>query len=131
MYTDEPNAFLGRGISFPVRVDPQTGEMMTVAYEDDIKEAIRIILFTRKGEREANPRYYIFASLDYTTLSRMKHEIEDALVEWEPRIENISVELTEPGRDGRLEIRIGYVVRSTNNPFNLVYPYYLNEGFGE
>ena len=137
MYQDEAKAFLGEGVSFPVRVDPQTGEMKMVNYEDDIKEAIKIILFTRKGEREANPRFgcgihdYIFATMDYTTESRMKSEIEDALIEWEPRIEDIAVDIGEVDRTGRLDIGISYVVRSTNNPFNLVFPYYLNEGFGE
>ena len=32
--------------------------------------------------------------------------------------------------EGVLLIRINYRVRSTNNPYNLVFPYYLNEGFG-
>ena len=137
MYGDEAKSFLGQGVSFPVRVDPQTGEMKMVSHEDDIAEAIRIILFTRKGEREANPEFgcgihdYIFASLDYTTKSRMKSDIEDALIEWEPRIEDISVDIGEVDAGGKLDIKIGYVVRSTNNPFNLVFPYYLNEGFGE
>ncbi len=135
MWENDAKAFLGHGVSFPIRIDPQTGEMMISSYEEDIKEAIRIILMTRKGEREANPDFgcgiydYIFESMDYTTQSRMRQEVIDALVQWEPRIEDISVEISEIRQGGLVEIGIDYVVRATNNPFNLVFPYYLNEGF--
>ena len=137
MWEQESKAFLGTGLSFPMRIDPQTGEMMLSSYEDDIKEAIRIILFTKKGEREAEPEFgcgiydYMFESMNYTAQHRMRKEIIDALVRWEPRIEDISVEMSEAGLDGFVKISISYVVRATNNPFNLVFPYYLNEGFGE
>ncbi|MBR1630094.1 MAG: GPW/gp25 family protein [Lachnospiraceae bacterium] len=137
MWENEAKAFLGRGVSFPVRIDPQTGEMVLSSYEDDIKEAIRIILMTRKGEREANPDFgcgiydYLFESMNYTTQSRMRQEVVDALVRWEPRIEDISVDISDIRQGGLVEIGIRYVVRATNNPFNLVFPYYLNEGFGE
>ena len=137
MWENEAKAFLGHGVSFPVRVDPGTGEMMTASYEDDIKEAIRIILFTKKGEREANPDFgcgiydYMFETMNYTTQSRMRQEVIDALVRWEPRIEDVAVDISQMRLDGFVEISISYVVRATNNPFNLVFPYYLNEGFGE
>jgi len=108
-----PKGFLGCGFKFPIQVDENTGRMMTVSYEEDIKEAIRIILMTRKGERVRMPEFgcriheYAFADMDYTTINTMKREVERALVQW-----------------------ISYRVRSTNNPYNMVFPYYLNEGFG-
>lgn len=110
--------------------------MATVSYEEDIQEAIRIILMTRKGERLRNPDFgcgihkYAFASMDFTTVSAMKREIEIALVRWEPRIEDIEVSIDTNQEEGMVLIEIGYVVRSTNNPFNLVFPYYISEGFG-
>lgn len=132
-----PKGFLGVGFKFPIQVDENTGRMKTVSYEDDIKEAIKIILMTRKGERTRNPQFgcgihdYTFAALDYTTVSTMKREVEQALAQWEPRIEEIEVIMdTSQEISGKLVISINYVVRSTNNPFNLVFPYYLNEGFG-
>lgn len=41
--------FLGTGLGFPVMADPATGRFRTSSYEDDIKEAIYIILMTKKG----------------------------------------------------------------------------------
>lgn len=136
MEQNNPKAFLGSGFKFPVQVDKNTGRIRESSYEEDIQEAIRIILSTRKGERIRNPQFgcgiydYAFETLDYTTISAIKHEVEMALVLWEPRIEDIEVVINENQEEGVLLIEIGYVVRSTNNPFNLVFPYYINEGFG-
>lgn len=132
-----PKGFLGSGFKFPVQVDENTGRMKTVSYEEDIKEAIRIILLTRKGERVRNPEFgcrihdYAFADMDYTTVNTMKREVEQALVQWEPRIDEIEVVMdTSQETEGVLLICINYRVRSTNNPYNVVFPYYLNEGLG-
>lgn len=133
---NDPKAFLGQGFKFPVQVDENTGRMMTSSYEEDIKEAIRIILSTRKGERIRNPQFgcgiydYAFGTMDFTTLSAIRHEVEMALAMWEPRIEEIEVTVDTEQEEAMVLIGIKYVVRSTNNPFNLVFPYYLNEGFG-
>ena len=135
---DDVNAFLGRGFRFPVQVDEITGQMQTSSYEDDIKEAIFIILMTRKGERVMKPEFgcgvhdYAFATMDYTTLSLMEREVRDALTIWEPRITDLEVNIVQDDkRDGCVLIDVSYVVRSTNNPYNLVFPFYMNEGFGE
>ena len=124
--------FLGVGWKFPVSVDPTTGRIKTSSDEEDIREAIRIILMTRKGERLMLPDFgcglhdYLFAGLDYDTTSQMRLEVQRALTEWEPRITDVEVGVET--EQGRLMIRVSYVVRATNNPYNLVYPYFLSEG---
>ena len=138
MNGDSSKSFLGTGFKFPVQVDPNTGRVKTSSQEEDIKEAIRIILGTQPGERPMTPKFgcsinsFVFASMDYTAVILLRREIEDSLVLWEPRIKNISVEIERSPQDsGVLMIDISYVVRSTNNPYNLVYPFYINEGYGE
>ena len=49
--------FLGRGLSFPLRVDPMTGRMEMADYEESIRQAIYLILMTRKGERVMRPDF--------------------------------------------------------------------------
>ena len=125
-------SFLGTGCKFPIQVDEATGRVMTSRYEEDIQEAIRIIVMTGKGERVMRPdfgcglREYLFQGLDYETVTQMRAEIEEALTGWEPRITDVEVDVIPD--DGKMLIRVSYVVRSTNNPFNLVFPYYLTEG---
>ena len=134
MEQDYAKSFLGVGLKFPIQVDKNTGRIITSSYEEDIQEAIRFILSTRKGERIRNPQFgcgiheYMFDTMDFTTISAIKHEVETALVLWEPRIENIEVTVDTSGEEGVVLIGIGYVVKSTNSPFNLVLPFYINEG---
>lgn len=135
---EDVNAFLGRGFRFPVQVDEMTGKMKTSSYEQDIQEAIYIILMTKKGERVMNPQFgcgahdYAFDTMDYTTLNIMEREVREAITLWEPRITDLEVNLTvDEKKDACVRVEIAYTVRSTNNPYNLVFPFYMNEGFGD
>ena len=126
--------FLGKGWKFPVGVD-STGEIEMSEYEQDIKEAIWIILSTSKGERVMRPDFgcgihdFVFAAINTANIGLIESSVREALTTWEPRIElkNVSVS-TENVDEGELIISIDYTVRTTNNEFNMVYPFYLTEG---
>jgi len=132
MRQDQAKDFLGVGWKFPVKVDETTGRIKTSRFEEDIQEAIRLIIMTRPGERAMRPDFgcglqdYLFAGMDYDTTSQMRLEIQRALLNWEPRITDVEVRVETA--NGQLLIHVDYVVRATNNPFNLVYPYFLREG---
>lgn len=134
---DNPRSFLGTGFKFPVQVDENTGRFKMSSYEDDIREAIYIILNTRMGERSMRPTFgcriydYVFESMNYTVLSSMKAAVYEAVVAWEPRVREVDVDIDESRiSEGVISIDIRYVVRKTNNAYNLVYPFYLTEGMG-
>ncbi len=125
--------FLGRGWRFPVGVDSR-GRIAMSTYEEDIKEAIHIILRTQKGERVMRPDFgcgiydYVFSPINTATLTLIERSVREAITEWEPRVEIEKIEVsTEEADQGRLLISIDYRVRRTNNRFNLVYPFYLKE----
>ena len=131
-------SFLGTGFKFPVQVDSVTGRVRTSSNEEDIEESVRIILGTQPGERPMSPHFgcninsFVFGLSDYTSMQMIKREVENSLVMWEPRIKDISAEVVQsPDDNGVLLIAISYVVRSTNNPFNRVYPFYISEGYNE
>lgn len=127
--------FLGRGWKFPIQVDPSTGKIRMSEYEEDIEEAVRIILGTSKGERVYRSQFgcslndYVFSSMHSHTFLRIEEEIQEALMIWEPRIHQIAVKV-EPDTQiqGKLNIHVHYVVRRNNSMFNKVYPFYLTEG---
>jgi phage baseplate assembly protein W len=126
--------FLGVGWKFPVRATP-AGRIALSQYEEDIKEAIWIILSTANGERVMRPDFgcgihdLVFAPINTATLTLVESSVREALTVYEPRIELIRVKATaEPSEEGKLLVSIDYRVRSTNNRFNLVYPFYLKEG---
>ncbi len=127
--------FLGKGWKFPVTVDTATGKITMSEYEQDIKESIVIILSTAKGERVMRPDFgcgihdYVFAPINTATVNLIEVSVREALTLWEHRIILNKVEiLTDESHNGKLKINIDYQVRTTNNRFNLVYPFYLKEG---
>ena len=125
--------FLGVGWKFPVRADYDRKIAMS-RYEEDIREAIWIILGTAKGERVMRPDFgcgihnLVFAPINATTISTVENNVREGLLRWEPRIEVNKVEAKDDkSSEGKLLISIDYRVRITNNRFNLVYPFYLKE----
>lgn len=129
----DPKAFLGRGFAFPVAVDA-TGGVALSEYEEDIREAIRIILDTDPGERVMRPdfgaglRALLFEPINTHTLALARHRVEQALVLWEPRIDSVGVKVDARPAQGVMTVDIRYRVRTTNTFYNLVYPFYLQEG---
>ena len=126
--------FLGTGWSFPIQVDGE-GRVSMSQYERDIKEAIWIILSTAKGERVMRPEFgcgihdFVFTVINTSTITLIENSVQEALTVWEPRIELIGAAVsTEKVDEGKLIVSIDYRVRTTNNRFNLVYPFYLSEG---
>ncbi|MCL2698128.1 MAG: GPW/gp25 family protein [Oscillospiraceae bacterium] len=105
-------------------------------YEQDVAEAIRIILHTRKGERLMRPDFgsnlhsFVFDVMSQSTLTLIENEVRDCIIMWEPRVENIEVQVTPNSEhgSGAVNIAVSYTVRLTNNQYNLVFPYFLNEG---
>ncbi len=127
-----PQKFLGNGWTFPIKVNSRGG-LSYSQYEKDVEESIYIILGTSKGERIMRPDFgcgihdFVFSPADEFTMQSIKNHVEEALRDWEPRIDLLGVDVS-PVETNRLIINIEYRVRSTNTFYNLVYPFYLEEG---
>ena len=130
--------FLGSGLKFPLQVDPITGKIALSHYEDDIEEAISIILGTYRGERVMRPDFgstaldYVFAPTGFSVSDSIAHDIREQLVIQEPRIVDVSVKCDEHnGTAGSFIVNIAYTVRNTNNRYNRVYPFYTDTSISE
>jgi Bacteriophage baseplate protein W len=112
---------LGSGLSFPLRVDHR-GAIALATGEEDVSQAITLILSTAPGERPMRPEFgceihnYLFDTIDASTVADMEAAVRAALARWEPRIQV---------DDGRLNFTVRYVIRATNHKRNLVYPFYV------
>jgi phage baseplate assembly protein W len=122
--------FIGSGWAFPLRTDA-TGRIALVSEVRDIQESMHLILGTAFGERPMRPEFgcgihnYIFAGTDPATLGMIEHEVRLSLERWEPRIEVDGVDISWDAADrSTLYIAVDYTVRSTNDPRNLVFPFY-------
>ncbi|MCL5047778.1 MAG: GPW/gp25 family protein [Firmicutes bacterium] len=123
--------FIGSGWAFPLRTTT-TGQIALVSGEKEIEEAITLILSTSFGERPMRPEFgcgihdYVFASADATTAGLISYEVRRSLARWEPRVnvEDVVVSLDNANR-GVLYIDIRYSIKGTNDPRNLVFPFYI------
>ncbi|WP_433262978.1 GPW/gp25 family protein [Actinosynnema sp. CS-041913] len=123
--------FIGRGLAFPIHTDA-TGSVALVGGEREIVESIRLILATAPGERPMRPEFgcaihdLVFAPADAATAGRIAYEVRLSLERWEPRITlaDVSVGFDEVDQ-GTLLIDIRYALRGTNDPRNLVFPFYV------
>ena len=123
---------LGVGWAFPVR--PVDGRLTYAHYEEDVEQAIAIILRTNPGERLMLPGFgaglqtFLFAPNSAVSHRRVEQSVLRALRDHEPRItvERVSASAA-PDEPNLMRIDIDYVVRRSNTFFNLVFPFYLNE----
>jgi hypothetical protein len=129
----DSRAFLGRGWAFPVALDA-TGAIAEAEYETDIEQSVRIILGTEPGERVMRPdfgaglRGLVFEPINTTTMALVQYRVQNALVLWEPRIDSVTVVVSADPPLGKLQVDISYRIRTTNTFYNLVYPFYVQEG---
>jgi uncharacterized protein len=126
-------AFLGVGWNYPV--GQRAGHTAVAQYEEDIRQAIRIILLTNPGERVMRPTFgaglndFLFEPVTPSTMTALETRVREALIDDEPRIDVNTVTVTaDDSTSGRVLIDIVYRVRSSNALANLVYPFYLGEG---
>lgn len=129
--------YLGVGMKFPPQIDPATGRVMTASEDRSVKESIYLILMTRKTERLVRPWFgsnidsYAFMDTGYTMLTMMTHELHDLIMDQEPRLADLDIDIEPQLDNGRLIINIGFVVASTHTRDSLVFPYYLDNAIEE
>ncbi len=123
--------FIGSGWAFPLRTDA-TGRIALVSRDKEIEESIRLILGTAYGERPMRPEFgcgihdYVFAPADSETANKIAAEVRASLRRWEPRIRVRDVVVSFDEADtSTLYIEIRYAVGNTNDPRNLVFPFYV------
>jgi uncharacterized protein len=127
--------FLGRGWSFPPSFSKELLTVEMTEKETDIERTLQILLTTTLGERVMQPKYgcnmeeLLFEPLNRTTKTIIIDKIRTSILYFEPRIDAKKIELDMTGElEGKVLIRIEYIIRATNSRFNFVFPYYINEG---
>lgn len=99
----------GRGISFPPRVGAD-GRVVWSEGEQNIREAIRVILLTEERERLNLPSFggglgrFLFEPNTVMTRHLIQDRIAKALAAWEPRIRVESVDVTPDPQDDQAAI---------------------------
>ena len=137
MTNSSSKKFLGIGWKFPVEFKKNKNKTGTVAMlqgEKDIENSLDVLFATRSGERVMHSSYgsalesFLFMPVNKSVITYIQAVISNEIIFNEPRIILNSVEVEEAAdEDGRLDIRIVYTVNATNNRYNYVFPFYINE----
>lgn len=121
--------FYGRGLAFPIQRG--VAGLAESAGLAKVEESIRVILGTQYGERVMRPRFgcnlgsLVFAPNNASTANLARYYVAEGLAQWEPRIDVVTIEVSNDNRLGHLLIDITYRLRATQDVHNLVYPFYL------
>jgi len=128
-------SFLGRGWSFPPTFDRSRAGVDMLQDEDDVISSLHILVRTMRGERVMLPTYgcnvqsQVFEPLDTRQKTLLADLIETAVLYHEPRVEVEKVGVQDGGaREGAITVQVTYRLKSTNSRFNVVFPFYINEG---
>jgi phage baseplate assembly protein W len=101
-------------IAFPF--DICNGEIKTADYAESVKQSVKTILLTHKGERVMLPEFgtnirgYLFEPINQTIREIIRTEVTNALYEWENRIRDIAVEVMDAESGSGLRIAVSYSV---------------------
>lgn len=108
-----------KGISFPPRIGPKGGWLMSVADATEttkIKESIYLVLTTRVFERVMENRFgsrlldSVFENANITLMNILKYQIEQALTQFEPRIKTTNIDISIDTDGVTVNVRIDYMV---------------------
>ncbi len=127
---------IGKGWTFPL-VPNSLGQLTWLGGDEKIRESIWIILSTAPGERQMLPEFgcgihdLVFEANTAALRGVLQGKVRELLVRWEPRIDVLDVHVEAPPEARNyLLIKIDYRIRANNSFYNLVYPFFINEGAG-
>lgn len=123
-----------RGWKFPVNIDKDTGRIMSVEDNENIKQSIKIILLTQLNERKLFPRFgtdvksFLFEIIDPTFVSDLKQAITNSLKKWEMNINSLHVSVNpDDGSTSRVVVNIDYITNISPNQERVSHKISLNK----
>ena len=130
------NKFSGVGWQFPPEFSKSDTSAITalVSGPENISQSLEALLTTNVGERLMQPEYgcglarLLFEPIDQRTITKTQNSVTDAILLYEPRVKLVNVRVfQDQNNTGLLNVNIGYIIKTTNSRFNLVYPFHINE----
>ena len=107
-------------VDFIYKLNPNTGDISTKKGINSVKQSVLNILRTNHGERPFNPffganlRSFLFENINYITAAAMTSQIKTAIVNDEPRVKVLNVNVkTFPDRND-VQITVTIQIVSTN-----------------
>lgn len=108
-----------------LRVSPVSKDIALLKDEDAVKDAIKNLILTDRGERPMQPylggsiRDMLFENLTPGTLKLIKDRVTSTIQTYEPRASLIDVLVTGDLDAGTVVVKITFYVRNEQQPINL------------
>jgi phage baseplate assembly protein W len=129
----DKNDIIGVGWAFPPEFDVNTGKTVMVSGVEDINQSLYILFTTEIGERVMQPNYgsalksMLFESINEHFKSYMRMVLVRSIALFEARIKPLSIDfISDNEMEGRYLMSLDYMVLSTRQKNNFIYPFYLN-----
>lgn len=107
------------GLAFPMKLS-EDGRLMSCTYEEHIKQSLRTLLSTARGERVMRREFgnrlgaYLFENIGATTTSLIKREITSTVERFERRVELTDVRVQGgTANPALLSVELAYRIKST------------------
>ena len=112
-------------LDISMKANPFTGDLRTVTNADAVKQSIMTLLYTEYGERPFRPNLgggvhgQLFEPLDLVTQMTLTNSITNVIQNWEPRVNIISLQVTEDPNNNALAISMTFNMVNITTPLQL------------
>lgn len=106
-------------------VNPISLDLSTRKNEESIKESLKNLILTDRGERLMQPnigsdvRASLFENASPVTLKILEERVRDVINNYEPRVSVINVDVTSLYDDNRVRVTIYFYVKNREDPISV------------
>lgn len=117
-------AILYRDIETNFSIHPVSLDCLTLVNEESIKRSLKNLILTNKYERLFNPdfgcniRKLLFENFEVTTQETLRELIEEAIKNYEPRVNLLKVDISIDEDNHRVLINIIFSILNKEDPVN-------------
>ena len=111
-----------KDVSMSFQANPLNGDLIGLKNENAIARALRNIVFTLPGEKFFNENFgsqitaSLFENVDDLSAISIRDEIEQAIINYEPRVDLQKVEVFPNFEDNAFDVIITYIIVGANVP---------------
>jgi len=111
-----------KDISMTFQSNPLTSDLIALKNESAIARSVRNIVFTLPGEKFFNENFgsqvskSLFENVDQISASIIEDEIRNSIVNYEPRVELIDVQITPDYDNSSFDVVITYKIVGIDVP---------------
>jgi uncharacterized protein len=127
------NEIIGTGWAFPPTFNLDNSTTNMVSGVEDINQSLYILFTTEIGERVMQPNYgsalksMLFESVNEHFKSYMRMVLVRSISLYEARITPLALDFSvDENLEGRYLMKLDYMVLSTRQRNNFVFPFYIN-----